>query len=241
MSFDLKYNSVVIGANIDAVIQKDSSSGLGNVWSESLGQWTTIAGNAYADITHSVTEAPEHSGVAYAEVIDFDTNYTGRLVVGYYDGAVADPDAGGYIANTKPLFSEVRYVRNGHEVSFTLAQDRANMPIATPFIFKMSRRADGTVVALESIYMSDVDVKEFGFDIDVLVPEGTVVSEISNIAVSPAGSLGVNLVGPRDQIAMLKTDGAQVAGTPYTISCDVLTSNSETFELVGTIVCVATI
>jgi hypothetical protein len=228
MTVHFLFNSSTAGGNIRATLQQLTDSGLGDFWQDSSTSFVTTA-ETFTARSYAVTEqVVGDASVAYygqADVAHAMT-YTGMLIKGYHNAAAANV----------LLFSEVGYFRNGEEVDFTIAQDRTNTKLAQPFIFKMSRRADRTIVASNDIYLSDVDVTDFAFDIDALVTDGVVVSTITNIQVSPAGGLGVTSVGPRDQLAMLKTDGSQVAGITYDVSCDVLTSDLKTLELNGKIV-----
>lgn len=226
-------NSLVPGGAVKATAQQLTDTGLGDFWQDSSESFVTTA-VAFDDRSYVVTEQTVgDASVAYYGQAIFNSTYTGTLIAGYHDTA-ATP-----VANVL-LFSEVRYFRNGTEIDFTISQDRTNQPVGDPFVFKMSRRADGTVAAMNSIYVSDVDVVDFAFETEALVATGAVVALISNVAVSPSGQLGVVAVGPRDSRAVLITDGSQAAGITYSVTCDVLMSTGETIELNGRIVCVST-
>ncbi len=237
MSIHLLYNGTEPLGDIRATIQQlSNASGLGDFWQDSSGTFVTTA-VAFASRSYAVVEQTVgNASVQYYGNADLDVlgthvmTYTGDLIIGYHDNADSQV----------LLFSEVVSVRNGTVVSLTVAEDRANTPVGEAFVFKMSRRADGVIVANDAVYVSDVDVVEFAFEIESLVPDGIVVSTISNIAVSPTGSLVVTKVGPRDTQAILKTSGAQTAGVTYDVSCDVLTSSAVTLQLNGQIKCIAT-
>jgi hypothetical protein len=228
MTVHFLFNSPTAGGSIRASLQQLTDSGLGDFWQDSSTSFVTTA-ESFTDRSYPVTEqVVGNASVAYygqADVAHAMT-YTGMLIKGYHDTA----------ASNVLVFSEVSYFRNGEEVDFTIAQDRTNTPVAKPFVLEMSRRADGTIVAMNNLYVSDVDVTDFAFDISPIVTDGVVVSTITNIQVSPAGGLGVTSIGPRDQLAVLRTDGSQLAGITYDVSCDVLTSDTKTLELNGKIV-----
>jgi hypothetical protein len=221
-------NSLTAAGAVKGTLQQLDDSGLGNFWQDSSESFVTNA-VAFDDRSYPVTEqTPGDASVAYYGQAIFNSTYTGTIIKGYHDTA-ASP-----VANVT-VFSEVSYFRNGKEVSFTISDDRVNSPVAKPFIWKMSRRADGSIAATNTIYVSDVDVVDCAFDIEPLTTPGIMVSAIFNLAVSPVGSLGVVVVGPRDQLAIIMTDGNQVEGTTYDISCDVLLSDSTTLQLNGEI------
>lgn len=220
------YNSVTPGGAVRATMQVLDDSGLGNFWQDSSESFVADT-VAFTDRSYAVTEQTVgNASIAYYGQAIFNSTYTGNIIKGYHDTA----------AGNVLLFSEVSYFRNGTEVSFTISDDRVNSPVAQPFIMKMSRRADGSIVATNKLYVSDVDVVDCAFDIEPLTTPGTVVSTIDNVAVSPSGSLSVTAVGPRDQLAILTTDGNQVEGTTYDISCDVLLSDGTTLQLNGEMV-----
>jgi len=220
------YNSITAGGAVRATMQQLDDSGLGLFWQDSSTSFVADT-VAFTDRSYAVTEqVVGNASIAYYGNATFDSTYTGNIIKGYHDTA----------AGNVLLFSEVAYFRNGTEVSFTIADDRVNSPVAQPFVWKMSRRADGRIVASNKIYLSDVDVVDVAFNVDVLTNPGVMVSTIDNIAVSPAGGLGVAAVGPRDQLAILQTDGSQVEGITYDVTCDVLLSDSTTLQLNGEIV-----
>lgn len=226
------YNTTTAGASIKATAQQLTLTGLGNFWQESSGTFVTTA-VAFASRSYDVTEQLPvgDSSVAYfGSTPGAALTYTGPLIIGYHDTADSN----------KLLFSEIRYFQSGEDVSFTISQDRANTPVPDSFVFTMSRRSDGSVVSKNNLYLSDVDVVDFGFDVSSLLSPGVVVSTISNIVVAPSGALVVTSVGPRDQMVILRTNGAQVASVTYTVTCTVLTSDSTTLELNGSIVTATT-
>lgn len=215
------YNSVTPGGAVRATMQVLDDSGLGDFWQDSSESFVADT-VAFTDRSYPVTEQTVgNASIAYYGQAIFNSTFTGNIIKGYHDTAAANV----------LLFSEVSYFRNGTEVSFTIADDRVNSPVAHPFIVKMSRRADGSIVATNKLYVSDVDVVDFAINVDVLTTPGIMVSTIDNIAVTPSGSLVVTAVGSRDQLAVLKTDGNQVEGITYDVSCDVLLSDQTTFQL----------
>ncbi len=237
----LLYNSVTAGGDIRATIQKLTDSGLGDFWKDQTlptGSPTAAAfvttATAFADRSYPVTEQTlGDAAVAYYGNADTtDMVYSGRLVIGYHD------NAGG--ANKEVLFSEVRYVRNGVDVSFALPNDRILLPVGNPFLWKMSRRADGSVVATNKIYLSDRDVGSVAFETKNLVADGVFVSSISNITVTPAGAVTVVDFGPRDSHAVIELGGGQVSGTTYDVTCVALMTDGQSIELNGKLVCQTT-
>ncbi len=225
------YNSTTAGGNIKGTLQKLTDSGLGDFWQESSTSFVTTA-TAFANRSYAVTEQTVGDAAIayYGSTPASGMSYTGALIKGYHD---ADD-------SNNLVFSEVAYVRNGIEVSFTLAQDRTNQEIASPFTWVMGRRADGSVTAGDSIYLSDSDSPDVAFDCSAIKPPGVMVSSISNLTIATSGELAMTVAGPRDQQAVLNVTGGQVAGTTYDVTCDALFTDSSTIELNGKIVTVTT-
>lgn len=231
-AFPLALNSLTVTGSVRALCQEITpAADLGRIWTDSIG-WTSVAETPiFNDYTFPVVaQNPGETYIGYHGKVLFDNDFTGDLGIGY-------KDTGDSNAN---VFSEIHHFRNGQKVSFVIADQYTDIGVAEPFIFKMGRRADGVIVANNDIHISDVAVVPFGFDVTNLVTIGETVALISNVVVAPTGSLTVTKVGKRDQLAILITSGSQVAGTDYSITCDVLTSKETTLQLNGTIKCVAT-
>ncbi len=216
----LLYNSEVAGAAIRASIQQLTDSGLGLLWSDTLTQWTTSA-TAFNDRTNPVTgQVVSDNAVAYYGTSTFNNTYTGRIIVGYHDTNNSN----------NIIFSEVRYVRRGVELSFTLAPDRLQTQIGEPFIAHLSRRGDNKIVALNEINVGDDDTQAMAFDLAHLVPKGVTVSDVTSVAVSPSGQMTVTALGGKDAFAVLDIASGQVAGTTYDVSCTALLSSGDQVE-----------
>lgn len=214
------------GASIRGTAQQLSDAGLGDFWQESSDSFVTTS-ETFTNRSYAITEQVVGDSAIgyYGSTPGTNLTYTGLLILGYHDTT----------ASNALVFSEMKYYQAGRDVSLTIADDRLNIPVADSFTFTMSKRADGSVVANNNIYVSDVDVVNFAFDIEPIVGDGVVVSTISDIAVSPTGALAVTARGTQNTLAILQTDGAQAAGISYTVTCNVLTSAAETIELSGVI------
>ena len=229
----LYFNSETAGGNIRAIIQKLPSTVPKQIWSDTLGDWTTAAATpVLADRTYPVTEqVPGESFIAYEGLANFVSSYTGNIGIGYIDAAAAP---------LKTPFSEIRYFINGAEVTFTIAQNHSNIRVADPFVMKMSRRADGSVVANNDVSISDAFADWIAFEADVLTPDGVYIADINNIVVSPAGALAVTSSAPAGTRVNLLVDGNQVAGNTYDITLDILMNIGGVKQLNGKVICKAT-
>jgi len=219
MAFNLLFNGEA-GGNIRASMQQLLRSGLGLLWSDTLGTFTTNA-TPFNDRTIAVpSQNVSNNAITYFGQAVFDSVYTGDLVVGYHDTDSAN----------KILFSEVRHVRRGLEVSFVISPDRLQTKIAEPFIAYLSRRGNNKIVSLNDITVADAEIKPFAFELSQLVPDGVNVSDVTAVSVTPTGEMVVTALGGHDAQAILDIEGGQVSGKSYTVSCNVLTSDGDQIE-----------
>ena len=219
MAFDLLFNGA-LGGNIRATMQQKLKVGLGLMWSDNQG--TFIPGSSlFTDISYPVVQQnPSENSVNYFGQAVFNSVFTGDLVVGYHDLDNGDTN----------LFSEVRHVRRGLEVSFVISPDRLQTKIAESFIAYLSRRGDNKIVSLNDITVADAEIKPFAFELSQLVPDGVHVSDVTAVTVTPTGEMVVVALGGHDAQAILDIEGGQIQGKSYTVSCNVLTSDGDQIE-----------
>lgn len=212
-----------------------TSPTLGQVWDFTNKEWGDFAGIAYADRTIDMPAQTGGFAIGYYAVVDFDTAFTGNVVFGAFD-KTAELANGEIYA---PLFSEILHVRRGVPFDFVIAEDRTNSDIPRALTFNISKRSDGTYAARTPITISEADDFDFTYDLPKIVPSNVHVVQIQEITVSPAGTLSIAKVGPRDAYPILSLSGGQTAGSTYTVSCVAITNNGDQYKCQGTFICVA--
>jgi hypothetical protein len=234
MTIHLPFNSKTPGGAIRATIQQLLKTGLGLLWSDTLGDWTTAA-TTFNDRTFPVVEQDvgDNAIAYYGQAVFDNESFTGTIIKGYHDTAALP------VANIL-LYSEIGYVRRGEEIDFVIADDRANMDVSQIFTFQVSKRTDGTYAAPagKEITISPLDDIDFTYDLPKLFPSGTFISQINTVEVSPTGTLVIDKVGPQGLYPILSTSGGQVAGTDYTVSCVALLNTAVQVKCQGILRCV---